>query len=157
MPDFLPYIDLGSGISVFPAHDKAIDRVLAELAQEIPAALVLLTDMSGQIISVQGERGNMDLVALGLLVAGDLVATQKIARITGERQDYQMVLRESQETHTLISGAGPHLALFVQTSSDVPLGWARTLIQEAGRRLAEIILKLPDELERPVHTANTSD
>jgi predicted regulator of Ras-like GTPase activity (Roadblock/LC7/MglB family) len=106
---------------------------------KIPARFLLLTDVTGQIITVRGEQEKINLVALGSLVAGDLAASQEIARLTGEFQDYQMVLREGQTMHSFIVEAGLYLALLVQVSNDVPLGWARMLIQQAAPQLAEVL------------------
>jgi predicted regulator of Ras-like GTPase activity (Roadblock/LC7/MglB family) len=140
--------NLRSGITLFPSHDKVIDLVLTDLVHAIPAHFVLLTDVTGQIISARGERDHANLVALASLAAGDLAASQEIARLTGEYQHYQMILREGQKTHTFILGAGSYLVLLVQVLSNVPLGWARMLIQEAARRLADIVVMTPEEIER---------
>jgi predicted regulator of Ras-like GTPase activity (Roadblock/LC7/MglB family) len=139
------YYNLRSGITIYPAQDKAIAEVLAELRQKLPAHFLLLTDVTGQVISARGDQNQIDLVVLGSLVAGDLAASQEIARLTGEYQDYQMVLREGQKTHTFIIEAGHHLALLVQVSNEVPLGWARMLIQKVARHLADIIALPPEE------------
>jgi predicted regulator of Ras-like GTPase activity (Roadblock/LC7/MglB family) len=141
------HYNLRSGITLFPAHDNAMDLILADLVQHIPARFVLLTDVTGQVILAQGERGQSDLVALGSLVAGDLAASQEIARLTGEYQNYQMILREGETIHTFISEAGRYLILLVQVSSSVPLGWARILIREAVLRLADVVASLPEDLE----------
>lgn len=130
---------LRSGLTVFPEHYKIIDRVLTEVVQKIPARFVILTDVSGQLISARGDQGKTNLVALASLMAGDLAASQEIARLTDEYQDYQMILREGRTSHTFITEAGRHLALLVQVSADVPLGWARMIIQQTAHQLAEIL------------------
>lgn len=138
---------LRSGTTIYPSQSQEIDQVLIELLQRLPAHFLLLTDITGQIVAVRGEQDNIDLVALGSLVAGDLAASQEIARLTGEFQDYQMILREGQSMHSFIVEAGLHLALMVQISNEVPLGWARMLIQNGARQLAEILSKKADESE----------
>lgn len=138
------FYHLRSGITIFPAQDEAIDLVLADLVSRVPAHFCLLTDTTGQVISAKGDRGQIDLLALGALVAGELAASQEIARLTSERQDYQMIMREGQKSHILISEAGRYLALFVQVPHHVPLGWARMLIQKAACRLADIVATLPE-------------
>jgi predicted regulator of Ras-like GTPase activity (Roadblock/LC7/MglB family) len=141
------YYHLQNGITIFPSHDRAIDQVLADLVSQVPAHFVLLTDTTGQLISAQGNRGKIDLVALGVLVAGELAASQEIARLTGEHQDYQMIMREGQKSHTFISEAGRHLALLTKVSHDVPLGWVRMLVRKAAHQLADIIAMPPQEAE----------
>ncbi len=139
--------ELRSGITIFPSHDKAIDQVISTLSLKIPARFILLTTVTGQVITAAGDRGQVDLVALGSLIAGDLAASQEIARITGEYHDYQTILREGENTHAFISEVGQRLILFVQIPNDVPLGWARLLIQEAARKLEEVLNTQPEALE----------
>jgi predicted regulator of Ras-like GTPase activity (Roadblock/LC7/MglB family) len=141
------YCRLQNGITIFPSHDRAIDQVLTDLVSQVPAHFVLLTDTTGQLISAQGNRGKIDLVALGVLMAGELAASQEVARLTGEHQDYQMIMREGQRSHIFISGAGRHLALLTKVSHDVPLGWVRMLVKRAARSLADIIAMPPEEAE----------
>jgi predicted regulator of Ras-like GTPase activity (Roadblock/LC7/MglB family) len=130
---------LRSGITIYPSQDRTINQVLTELIQKVPAQFLLLVDVTGQVLSARGEQGKVDLVALGSLVAGDLAASQEIARLTGEYQDYQMVLREGNTMHTFIVEAGIHLAMLVQISNEVPLGWARMLIRQAAQQLADLL------------------
>lgn len=134
---------LRSGLTIFPSQQEALDQVLTELAQKLPARFLLLADVTGQIISVRGEQHQIDIVALGSLVAGDLAASQEIARLTGQYESQQMVLREGQNVHTFITEAGHHLALFAQVSNDTPLGWARMLIKKVAGQLADIAATPP--------------
>ncbi len=140
-------IDLPSGFSLGPLQDDAIDHVLEELSEKCPAQFILLAEVSGQILSAKGERGSADLVALSSLVVGDLAASQEIARLTGQYENYQMILREGPEANTFISEAGSYLALYVRVGNNVPIGWARLLIQEASRQLAMVVLTHSEKLK----------
>ena len=139
-------ISLRSGITIYPSHEQALDKILSDLAERCPAPFILLADVSGQLVSVQGERGHNDLVALSSLVAGDLAASQEIARLTGEYKSHQLVLREGQKFNTFISEAGQHLLLFAQVAQEVPLGWARLVILEAARQVSEVIATPVEEV-----------
>ncbi len=138
-------IHLRTGVSIYPSQYQAIYQVLAELCERGPAQLILLTDTSGLLVACQGAPGEADLAGLGSLIAGDLAASQEIARLTGQYQNYQLVMREGAKSTSLISEAGRCLVLFVQISSETPLGWARILIREACRQLAQV-LEAPPEL-----------
>ena len=141
-------INLQYGVTLFPEQDKAIDKILADLIQKIPAQFILMTNVTGQIISVCGERGKTDLIALGSLVAGELVANQEIARISGEYQEYQLILRQGSTTNTWIAEAGDYLVLLLKVSSDVPMGWARMLITQGAKAIAKIMRETPQQ-EKP--------
>lgn len=139
--------ELQSGATIFSSQDKAIDQIISMLVVKVPAKFILLTAVTGQVITVAGDRGQIDLVALGSLIAGDLAASQEVARLIGEYQDYQMILREGKKTHAFISEAGPHLILFVQISRSVPLGWARMIIQEEAKKLERVLNTRPEKVE----------
>ncbi len=142
------FLQLRSGLTIYPSQDRAIDALLGELAAKAPARFILLADISGQIISVRGDRSQVsEPVALGSLVAGDLAASREIARLLGEYRSYQMVLREGDSGHTFIVEAGPYMVMLIQVSSDVPLGWARMVIRKAAEQLATIVDTLPEELK----------
>ncbi len=130
---------LRSGVAITSKQDKEFHRLLSELLPKIPARFILLVDVAGQVVLAKGDHDQVNLVMLGSLVAGDLAASQEIARLTGEYQDYQIILREGQHSHTFISEAGNYLVLLVQVNNDVPLGWARMLIQHTVQQLAEVM------------------
>jgi predicted regulator of Ras-like GTPase activity (Roadblock/LC7/MglB family) len=143
---------LRSGLTIFPSQDAAFDGVLNDLVQKIPARFALLTDTSGLQIGFQGERGQLDVVGLGALVAGDLAASQAIAGMTGEYADYQLVLRQGRHHNLLMVGAGQQLVLLVQAPADVPVGWSRVLVLEAARHL-QAILETPPLLDESLPVA----
>ena len=151
------HYSLRSGMIIYPSQDKLISETLTDLKQKLPAHLIVLVDVTGQVVSAQGEKNNIDLVSLGSLIAGDLAASQEIARLTGQYQDNQLVLREGQNFHTFIIEAGIHLALLVQVADSVPLGWGRMLTLKAAQRLAEIAEQQPKETEKSKATQETEE
>jgi len=140
-------IDLPGRITVFPSQDRAMDQVLENLLAQCPAEYILVAEVSGQVFSVKGKRDLANPVVLASLVAGDMAASEEIARVTGQYQRFQFSLREGIASNTFIVAAGDHLILFVQVAKDVPLGWARMLLIEASHRLEEIMSSAPDEVE----------
>jgi len=133
---------LRSGVFILPEQGEKFGQMLSSLLHSLPAKFVMLADVAGQVVMARGEHDGVDLVMLGSLVAGDLAASQEIARMMGEYQDYQIVLREGQRSHTFIAEAGHYLALLVQVDKETPLGWARMLIIKAARRLAEVMVEI---------------
>lgn len=78
-------------------------------------------------------------MSLGALIASDLAASQEIARVIGEYQNHHMIIHEGKTSYTFISGAGPHLVLFVKVLSEIPLGWSRKYVREPVCKMEEII------------------
>ncbi|MBE2198999.1 MAG: roadblock/LC7 domain-containing protein [Anaerolinea sp.] len=134
---------LRSGLTIVTEQSQQLEQLLAQLQQKVPANFVILVDVTGQVVTVKGDVGKTNLVMLGSLVAGDLAASQEIARLTGEYQDFQIVLREGQESHIFIAEAGQHMAMLIQVSNEVPLGWARMLIRHIGQEIAQVLAVQP--------------
>jgi predicted regulator of Ras-like GTPase activity (Roadblock/LC7/MglB family) len=130
---------LRNRISVSAAQQDGIQNMVKQLKKQIPATLVLVADRNGQIIFMNGDMAQTTIPELAALLAADLAASEEIARLTDTYQEHHLILREGEKQHTFISEAGPNLALFVQTGSDVPLGWSRMLIQEASSKFAELV------------------
>jgi predicted regulator of Ras-like GTPase activity (Roadblock/LC7/MglB family) len=151
---------LRSGVAISPEQDKEFHRLLGELLPKIPARFILLVDVAGQVVLAKGDHNQVNLVMLGSLVAGDLAASQEIARLTGEYQDYQIILREGEHSHMFISEAGNYLVLLAQVDNDVPLGWARMLIRQTAQQLADVMVTavaVPEEFKLSLYEEDEGD
>ena len=149
--------DLSNHVSIYPSQDKAIDKVLKNLIENCPAQFALLAEVSGQLISVMGERHKIDPVALASLIAGDMAASQEISQIIGQYQHCQLVVREGVDTSFMITEAGDQLVLFLQVEKSVPLGWARLMLFEAAEKINDIIKTVPDEQEVMEYELKSND
>jgi len=140
-----------SGLILTKDQLEQIAMILTKMVDTIPAKFILLVENSGQIVQFQGDFGNTDTAILGSLIAADLAASQEIARLSGEYQDFQMILREGEKTHIIISEAGKSLTFLVAFRRDVPLGWARKLIQISAREIADVNNQI---FENPLENEN---
>jgi hypothetical protein len=132
-------------LAVTPEQQAHIESIATNLKQQTPSLFILIVDRNGHILYFNGDGPpQAGLVELAALLAGDLAASQEIARLTGAYQQQQLILREGQQQNSFLAEAGEHLVLFMQTSSEVPLGWARLLIQEACMHLAGLELRVAD-------------
>lgn len=147
-------LNFRGGFSIHPEEMECIEDQLNHLLDAIPAKMILLVDTSGQMVASVGDNHALDTTALGSLIAGDLAASQEIARMTGEFQAFQMILREGDKSHIIISDAGHHLTFMVQFSKDVPLGWARKLIQKTACTLGNIELHASDPIQEVQNELN---
>ncbi len=140
---------LRGGFTIYPRQEEAIDRLVTELEKRISPIFVLVADTAGQPISLHGQFDQKKLLALGSLVAGDLAASQEMARVIGQYGSYQMILREGHESNLFLSEIGEELLLLTLVPSRTPLGWARLLIRETAKQVA-VILQTPNEDLDPV-------
>ncbi len=137
--------EYGMGLTIYPSQVQEIEKVLSDLKERCPAKFLLLVDVSGHLISSLSSREEKHLVELASLIAGDLAASQEIARLTGQFNSSQLVMREGEKAVSFLAEAGDQMILFVQLTRDVPLGWARLVINEAGKKIAEIIKTRPED------------
>ncbi len=139
------------GVIIYTSQVQAIDKVLDKAYETCPAQFILLTDVSGQLISLLGKREKLDPVALSSLIAGDMAASQEVAKIIGQYQHCQLIVREGLGSNIFVAEAGESLILFVLVEKDVPLGWVRLIINETSNKLAEI-MTTHDQEEEEVQT-----
>jgi hypothetical protein len=130
---------LRGGLTLSIAQMKSIQDSINKLLEMIPAKYIMLVDTSGQLVCTSGDRGLIDLTILGSLIAADLAASQEIATLTGEFQDYQLILREGDKSHICISEVASQLALLVSFPKSVPIGWARKLIQSTSKEIGSYL------------------
>jgi len=129
-------------VSVTPAQQSAIEKIAAHLKTQAPARFILVADRNGHVLVFSGDGlAGAGLPELAALLAGDLAASQEIARLSGVFQQKQLILREGEKQNTFLCEAGSDLVLFMQTDAEVPLGWARLLVLDAGGQLAGMQLR----------------
>ncbi len=133
-------------VFVTPAQQSAIEKIALNLKAKTPARFILVADRNGHVVVFSGD-GMQDagLAELAALLAGDLAASQEIARLTGAFQQKQLILREGEKQNTFLCEAGGDLVLFMQSDAEVPLGWARLLVLEAGGQLAAMQLRSDED------------
>ncbi len=124
------------GLTITLKQMQTIQKCIEHLVEMVPAKYTLVVDTSGQVVTSGGAKGMIDQAILGSLIAADLAASQEIARLTGEFQDFQMILREGNKTNIIIAEAGKNLILLALFSKDTPLGWSRALIQKCAREIS---------------------
>lgn len=99
-----------------------IDRLLINLRVEINARCVLLIEGNGSVIAAKGAIEDLNISALGALVAGDFAATAGIASLIGENAAFQLNFHEG-ELYSVYSGQVlPGVFLLVIFGQDVRLG-----------------------------------
>lgn len=133
-------LNLRGGLMLTAEQSAQLHQHVAQLARQLNTTLILLAEQSGQTICCDmanvGAR-QVDTTALGSLAAGDLAASQAIAQQIGVVDEGHFILRQANTLNTLIVGAGAFV-LLVLVGAQVPLGFARLMIQRTAAHLAEI-------------------
>jgi predicted regulator of Ras-like GTPase activity (Roadblock/LC7/MglB family) len=121
---------------------EAIDACLERMAYESEASCIILADITGQLISERGRTDGMNTQVLSALAAGELSATQEMARLVGERARFSLLLHEGAERSVYLSPVGTKMLLIVVFAGQTPIGLVRIILKNAVEELGPI-------LERP--------
>src|SRR5215218_1770318 len=81
---------------------KHLEEALRRLRQEANAKAVFLIDKNGQQIAAAGEIEQFDTTSLASLTAGNVAATDGLAKLIGERE-FSVLFHEGQQDHIHIT------------------------------------------------------
>lgn len=114
-----------------------IKETIGRLRQDANAKTVLLIDRNGQEIAVAGETENLDTTAVASLAAGNVAATDGLAKLVGEA-DFASLTHEGVKTSINISLIGKRVVLLVIFDDRSSLGLVRLRVKRSGDELGKI-------------------
>src|SRR5947209_16374596 len=139
---------------------KHLEESLRRLRQEASAKAVFLIDKNGQQIASAGEVEQFDTTSLASLTAGNVAATDGLAKLIGERE-FSVLFHEGQQDHIHISIVGRRAILLVIFDDRSSLGLVRLRVKRASGALEKIfdtLAKKSDKgAEGPAHASPFSE
>ena len=120
------------------ADHARLTAVLGRLRQEANAKLVFLLDKNGQQVALAGELDNVDPTSLASLTAGNVAATDGLAKLIGERE-FSILFHEGEHDNlhiNVVAGKAILLVLFDLRSS---LGLVRLRVKKASGELGAVL------------------
>jgi predicted regulator of Ras-like GTPase activity (Roadblock/LC7/MglB family) len=130
-----------------------IDQILANARQMARAECALFAQISGQLISVQGQIEGIDPVLVATLAAGDVAAMTELSHQIGERNPCGSFLHEGESKSIYLFSVEGKFILIVVFQADTPAGLVRLF---AGRA-AEELSPLAAEIERAAAESGIPD
>jgi len=124
-----------TGISLPAELAEQIERILADLHRRTGAECILLADISGQLITAQGQMRAIDPVLVAALAAGDVAALTELARQFGEENPHGSFLHEGEDKSCYLFSIAHSFILIVIFSSDTLIGLMRLSVRRAAERL----------------------
>lgn len=116
---------------------KLLEDSLRRLRQEANAKAVFLIDKNGQQIANAGEIENFDTTSLASLTAGNVAATDGLAKLIGERE-FSVLFHEGQQDHIHISIVAKRAILVVIFDDRSSLGLVRLRVKRTSGDLDRI-------------------
>src|SRR2546428_9376327 len=123
----------GTDLVLHEEEFTKIRDVISRLRAECNAKVVFLVDKNGQQIAANGELNAIDTTALASLAAGNVAATDSLARLIGEKE-FSVLFHEGERDNLHISVVGGPLKNkdhFHERSSLAPV---RLRVKKGARR-----------------------
>jgi predicted regulator of Ras-like GTPase activity (Roadblock/LC7/MglB family) len=118
---------------------EAIDACLERMAYESEASCIILADVTGQLISERGKTVGVNTQVLSALAAGELSATQEMARMVGEQARFNLLLHEGENRSVYLSPVGHKMLLIIVFDQRTPIGLVRIILKNAVDELGPIL------------------
>src|SRR5262245_9827953 len=129
---------------------QQIKEIISRLRVEANAKIVFLVDKNGQQLAANGDLEAVDTTSLASLTAGNVAATDGLARLIGEKE-FSILFHEGEKDNIHISIVGQRVILVVIFDDRSSLGLVRLRVRKASLELTEvfdrIVKKITSERE----------
>lgn len=126
---------------------KHLEEALRRLRQEANAKAVFLIDKNGQQIASAGDIEQFDTTSLASLTAGNVAATDGLAKLIGERE-FSVLFHEGQKEHIHLSTFAKRAILVVIFDDRSSLGLVRLRVKRASMDLEKIFEVMAQKSEK---------
>jgi len=126
---------------------QKIKEALQRLRQDANANVVFLVDKNGQQIAAMGDLTSLDTTSLASLTAGNVAATDGLARLIGEKE-FSILFHEGEKDNIHISIVAQRVILVVIFDERSSLGLVRLRVRRATAELDRIFEEIKEKAER---------
>ena len=126
---------------------RKIKDSLSRLASDANANVVFLVDKNGQQIAAVGDLTTLDTTSLASLTAGNVAATDGLARLIGERE-FSILFHEGERDNIHISIVAQRVILVVIFDERTSLGLVRLRVRRAMSELEKIFEEIARKAEK---------
>ena len=126
---------------------QQIKDTLQRLQVDSNSKIVFLVDKNGQQIAVHGDMKGVDATSLASLTAGNVAATDGLARLIGEKE-FSILFHEGERDNIHISIVAQRVILVVIFDERSSLGLVRLRVRRATGELDKIFEEITQKVER---------
>jgi len=134
-------------MEVYEEDYRGLEEALRRLRRDSNAKAVFLIDKNGQQIAAAGDIENFDSTSLASLTAGNVAATDGLAKLIGERE-FSVLFHEGQRDHIHISIVARRAILLVIFDERSSLGLVRLRVKRASAEMDRIFEEMADRSQR---------
>lgn len=117
---------------------KKLQNQIEQLKLEANSKATFLIDKSGQMVASSGDSDEFDATSLAALVAGNVAATDGIAKLLGEKE-FSVLFHEGENEHLNITLVDGKLILVVLFDDSTSLGLVRLKMKKYVKTIADIL------------------
>ncbi|HTO87907.1 MAG TPA: roadblock/LC7 domain-containing protein [Thermoanaerobaculia bacterium] len=131
-------------------YDEEFQRIrdsLQRLRHDANANVVFLVDKNGQQIAAVGDLQSLDTTSLASLTAGNVAATDGLARLIGEKE-FSILFHEGEKDNIHISIVAQRVILVVIFDERSSLGLVRLRVRRATTELDKIFEDIAAKVEK---------
>lgn len=132
-----------------------LEESLKRLRQESNARAVFLIDKNGQQLAAAGDVDQFDSTSLASLTAGNVAATDGLAKLIGERE-FSVLFHEGEQEHIHISIVARRAILVVIFDERSSLGLVRLRVKRASADLERIFESMVEKGQATGTTGTSS-
>src|SRR6476620_994072 len=134
---------------------QKIKEALQRLRQDANANVVFLVDKNGQQIAAVGDVASLDTTSLASLTAGNVAATDGLARLIGEKE-FSILFHEGEKDNIHISIVALRVILVVIFDERSSLGLVRLRVKKASGELNDVFARIMAKVEREKNQAGAA-
>ena len=125
-------------IVMYEEEFNQIKQVISKLRVDANAKVVFLVDKNGQQIAGSGEIDQVDTTSLASLTAGNVAATDGLAKLIGEKE-FSILFHEGERDNIHISIVAQRLILVVIFDERSSLGLVRLRVRKASSDIERVL------------------
>lgn len=122
---------------MFEEEYHQLQELISRLQVDASSKVVFLVDKNGQQIASAGDVRSIDATSLASLTAGNVAATDGLAKLIGEKE-FSLLFHEGEKDNLHISIVGKRGILVVIFDQNSSLALVRLRVKKASRDLMEI-------------------
>ena len=125
-------------IVMYEEEFNQIKQIISKLRVDANSKVVFLVDKNGQQIAAHGDIENLDTTSLASLTAGNVAATDGLARLIGEKE-FSILFHEGEKDNIHISIVAQRVILVVIFDERSSLGLVRLRVRKAAAELEDVL------------------
>lgn len=135
---------------------QKIREALQRLRLDANANVVFLVDKNGQQIAAIGDLQTLDTTSLASLTAGNVAATDGLARLIGEKE-FSILFHEGEKDNIHISIVAQRVILVVIFDERSSLGLVRLRVRRATAEIEKIFEDIAMKVEKEKQSLRSAD